>query len=127
MLNLVMRKYLLVLSKVFVWLVVMVGFLHFITLSSDNSYALTPNWFSGDKNYVDNETYTAVAYSSPGFPVRIEGSSTEGRYALAWSINIGFALLAGASLAWLLVKKQRIGFIVATFSLLYLTFLLLSP
>lgn len=99
-------KYLGPVTKLMVWVVLMTAFLHFFTLSTDNSLSLQPDWFSGDQNDRGNGIYTLVNYSNPGFPIQIDGSSTEGPYWLAWAINITTAVIVGVIFAIILHKLR---------------------
>ncbi len=97
-------KYLIPVAKLMVWAVLMTAFLNFFTLSTDNSLSLQPDWFSGDQNDRGNETYTLVEYSNPGFPIQVDGSSTEGPYWLAWIVNIFTAVIVGIIIAIILYR-----------------------
>lgn len=95
-------KYVVPAIKVVIWMVLMLAFLKFFTISQDNSLSFRPDWFSGDKNYCGNGCQTLVAYSNPGFPIQINGSSTNGHYWLAWTINIATTIIAGVIFAIIL-------------------------
>lgn len=97
-------KYAMLVLKIGVWAVPMISFLHFFTLSADNSLSLQPDWFSGSQNNRGNGVYTLVGYSNPGFPIQIDGSSTDGPYWLAWTINIVTAVIVGVVIALVLYK-----------------------
>ena len=92
--------------KLIIWLIVMLFVLRFTVFSSNNSFALQPDWFSGDKNDCGNGCYTLVLYSNIGFPIQIDGSSTGGPYWLAWTINIATAATAGIIIAIILYKLR---------------------
>ena len=78
-----------------------------LCIFTTNDYALQPNWFSGDKNLGfsgTTGTYSLVRYADYGFPIRIDGSSTEGPYWLAWTINITTTVVAGIIIVIILHK-----------------------
>lgn len=94
-------------GKIILWLVVVLCLLKFMTSARDNSYAISPSWFSGDKNSCGEGCKTMVAYSNIGFPIAINGSSTSGPYWLAWLINLSVVAIVATALAWLLIKWPR--------------------
>jgi len=94
-------KYVIPAIKVVIWIILMLAFLKFFTISQDNSLSFQPDWFNGDKNSCGNGCQTLVAYSSPGFPIQINGNSTEGQW-LAWTINIATAIIVGVIIAIIL-------------------------
>lgn len=99
-------KYIIPAIKIIIWVLLMLAFLRFFTLSQDNRLSFQPDWFSGDKNNCGNGCQTLVGYSSPGFPIQINGSSTEGPYWLAWTINIATAVIIGMIFAIILYKLR---------------------
>lgn len=105
-----MKLWLFRLGKIATWLVTCLLFLYTITFAINNRFAISAPWMHGDANYCGPGCEATVGYNNIGFPVSYFTGSTSGVTWPVFVINILFALICFAVLAWLLSKKPKIGF-----------------